>query len=103
MDVLAQIFNFQRTPDIPTPQYTLLQYVAAPTCVKKKEMKVVPLPPRPLLAAGCSAECSHAVGSMNLCGLMHVIRPEFWGGIYAPGNSCVQFAPVHMHVRHAHF
>jgi hypothetical protein len=25
MDVLAQIFNLQRTPDIPTPQYTLLQ------------------------------------------------------------------------------
>lgn len=24
-DVLSQIFNLQRTPDIPTPQYTLLQ------------------------------------------------------------------------------
>lgn len=27
-DVLSQIFNFQRTPDIPTPQFTVLQCVA---------------------------------------------------------------------------
>lgn len=31
MEVLSQIFNFQRTPDIPSPNYTLLQCAHLPT------------------------------------------------------------------------
>jgi hypothetical protein len=35
-DVLSQIFNFERTPDLPTAKFTLLKYVSAISCKNKQ-------------------------------------------------------------------